>query len=111
MAHAYFPGQGSISGDAHFDDSENWSVTYNKGKQILNTLTHEFGHSLGLRHSNVPGSIMAPFYKGWDKNLKLAQDDINGIQSLYGKQVNNKPPINTPTEKAPTEKTPVNTPT
>ena len=30
LANAYFPGQGSISGDAHFDDSENWSVTYNR---------------------------------------------------------------------------------
>jgi len=107
LAHAYFPSQSAIGGDAHFDDSEDWSVTYNKGKQVLNTLTHEFGHSLGLRHSNVPGSIMAPFYKGWDKNLRLAQDDINGIQSLYGKRVTNIPPVNT----TPKETTPVNTPT
>eukprot|EP00091_Calanus_sinicus_P001935 TRINITY_DN11960_c0_g1_i4.p1 TRINITY_DN11960_c0_g1~~TRINITY_DN11960_c0_g1_i4.p1 ORF type:complete len:512 (+),score=152.95 TRINITY_DN11960_c0_g1_i4:82-1617(+) len=85
LAHAYFPGFGAISGDAHFDDAENWSVTPNRGNQLLNTLTHEFGHSLGLSHSNARGSIMAPFYKGWDVNLRLGQDDINGIQSLYGR--------------------------
>ena len=29
---------------------------------------------------------MAPFYKGWDPNLKLDEDDIQGIQALYGEQ-------------------------
>ena len=29
---------------------------------------------------------MAPFYKGWDPNLKLAQDDIDAIQALYGEK-------------------------
>lgn len=27
---------------------------------------------------------MAPFYKGFDPEMTLHQDDINGIQSLYG---------------------------
>jgi len=92
LAHAYFPGFGAISGDAHFDDAENWSVTPNRGNQLLNTLTHEFGHSLGLSHSNARGSIMAPFYKGWDVNLRLGQDDIKGIQSLYGRGSGRKRP-------------------
>merc|ERR1712215_365721 len=81
LAHAYFP---QFGGRAHFDDTEDWSITPFKGNQILNTLTHEFGHSLGLRHSNVKGAIMAPFYKGWDPNLKVDLDDKKGIQALYG---------------------------
>eukprot|EP00091_Calanus_sinicus_P013508 TRINITY_DN2998_c0_g1_i1.p1 TRINITY_DN2998_c0_g1~~TRINITY_DN2998_c0_g1_i1.p1 ORF type:complete len:252 (+),score=45.95 TRINITY_DN2998_c0_g1_i1:123-878(+) len=89
LAHAFYP---RFGGDAHFDDSENWSVTPFVGNQLLNTLTHELGHSLGLRHSNKRGSIMAPFYKGWDPNLKLEQDDRDGIQALYG-----PPSINRPT--------------
>ena len=83
LAHAYYP-QGFYKGEAHFDDGERWSVTPFVGTQILNTLTHEFGHNLGLKHSNVRGAIMAPFYKGWDTNLRLAQDDKRGIQALYG---------------------------
>ena len=42
---------------------------------------------------------MAPFYRGWVPNLKLDQDDIKAIQSLYGKKVS-KPtpkPTSTPT--------------
>ena len=88
LAHAYYP---RFGGDAHFDDSEQWSVIPNNGIQVLNTLTHEFGHSLGLSHSRVPGSIMAPFYKGWDTKLQLNQDDKKGIQALYG------PPQDRPT--------------
>ena len=49
-------------------------------------LAHEFGHSLGLRHvHNKPNALMAPFYKGYNPNLSLHADDINGIQKLYGK--------------------------
>ena len=81
LAHAFYPPYG---GDAHFDDSENWSITPYVGNQILNTLTHEFGHSLGLSHSSVGGSIMAPFYKGWDPSLQLGEDDKTRIQALYG---------------------------
>jgi len=61
------------------------------GNQLLNTLTHEFGHSLGLKHSKVQGSIMAPFYRGWDKNLRLEEDDRRGIQALYGPPSVNRP--------------------
>ena len=51
--------------------------------KVLNTLTHEFGHNLGLRHSNNKQSIMAPYYKGWDENLKLETDDIQGNIMKY----------------------------
>ena len=29
---------------------------------------------------------MAPFYKGWDPNLKIGEDDKKGIQSIYGQK-------------------------
>ena len=47
---------------------------------------HEFGHSLGLRHTNVLDALMFPTYQTVDpQNLRLHTDDINGIQYLYGK--------------------------
>jgi Matrixin len=37
---------------------------------------HEFGHSLGLSHSDVRSALMAPFYRGYDPVFRLDSDDI-----------------------------------
>ncbi|XP_063813085.1 matrix metalloproteinase-18-like [Pseudophryne corroboree] len=84
LAHAFQPGSG-IGGDAHFDDDE----TFTKNSQQYNLFlvaAHEFGHSLGLHHSSDSGALMYPNYPNTDPNqFRLPQDDINAIQSLYGK--------------------------
>ncbi|XP_069949221.1 stromelysin-3-like [Cherax quadricarinatus] len=82
LAHAFFPLYG---GDAHFDSEEKWTIESYKGTNILQVAAHEFGHALGLAHSSVSSSLMAPFYKGYDPNFSLTPDDIQGIQALYGK--------------------------
>ena len=43
---------------------------------------HEIGHALGLRHSDVKGTVMWPTASRGTP--KLHQDDIDGIRSLYG---------------------------
>lgn len=46
---------------------------------------HEFGHALGMAHSNDPGALMFPIYS-YFRGYPLSEDDIKGIQALYGKQ-------------------------
>lgn len=55
------------------------------GVHFLAVSAHEFGHSLGLDHSNSPDALMFPYYQGY--RSVLPYDDILGIQSLYGKHV------------------------
>ncbi|XP_050729691.1 matrix metalloproteinase-24-like isoform X2 [Eriocheir sinensis] len=83
LAHAYFPIYG---GDAHFDDTEAWTINSYRGTNLFQVAAHEFGHSLGLSHSDVRSSLMAPFYRGYESSFSLDEDDIKGIQALYGKK-------------------------
>ena len=87
LAHAFFPNSPvtEIHGDAHFDDAETWTVTIppQGGRfDLVTVAAHEFGHSLGLRHSEVSTALMAPFYGG--PHRFLDNDDIAGIRSVYG---------------------------
>ncbi|XP_078381219.1 collagenase 3-like [Oculina patagonica] len=87
LAHAYFPSDGRI----HFDNEEyytesgkssGWWWGKKTSQSLIYVAVHEIGHALGLKHSNVKGSVMWPTAKtGWPT---LHQDDINGIRSLYG---------------------------
>ncbi|KAM6447278.1 stromelysin-1-like [Liasis olivaceus] len=87
IAHAFAPGAG-IGGDAHFDEDEFWSSGL-EGSNLFYVAVHEFGHSLGLLHSQDPNAVMFPVYKDPEENQQtLSQDDIEGIQYLYGASSN-----------------------
>jgi len=84
LAHGFQPGtdaefiNGSIGGDIHLDNAEDWI----NGFDLATVLLHEIGHALGLAHTNVPNSVLNPTYNG--VNLTLGADDIAGIQAIYG---------------------------
>ncbi len=91
LAHADFPpGCGVVTNTlpkpVHFDDEEHtWSVGAVVGAFDVETVAlHEIGHILGLAHSNVTGAVMAPTIGSNLTKRALTQDDISGVQSLYG---------------------------
>lgn len=54
------------------------------GYDLDSVLTHETGHFLGLSHSSVAGSVMAPTYApGTTTSRKLGADDALGICAIY----------------------------
>ncbi len=82
LAHTFYPAPmnaESIAGDMHLDADEPWGV--GSGTDLYSVVLHETGHALGLGHSDMPGAVMYPYYK---VNTALTEDDIAGIQALYG---------------------------
>jgi Matrixin/Fibronectin type III domain/Bacterial Ig domain len=67
-AYQFFAGSGCVS-----------------GIYIENVGIHEFGHALGLGHSDVPGATMAPAMSSYcdTTQLTLEPDDIAGVQAMY----------------------------
>ncbi|XP_064098795.1 matrix metalloproteinase-17-like isoform X1 [Macrobrachium nipponense] len=90
LAHAYYPYEfGHYGGDVHFDESEEWTIDPKdeySGLDFFTVAVHEIGHSLGLAHSPVAGSIMFPYYKGYDKVFSLDYDDVMAMWELYIKR-------------------------
>jgi hypothetical protein len=83
--HLHFISSG-LAGDIHFDDDEIWSLHGQQGTtDLLWTSLHEIGHAIGLEHSEKMNAIMWPWFEGFQPGLTLRQDDISGIQSIYGK--------------------------
>ncbi|KAG6426354.1 hypothetical protein SASPL_110576 [Salvia splendens] len=91
LAHAFSPPVGRL----HFDGEENWVTDGNfmngsprSAVDLESVAVHEIGHLLGLGHSSVEEAIMYPTISSGTRKVELANDDIMGIQELYGSNPN-----------------------
>lgn len=78
---------GNLSADIHFDNGDPWEIIGTPTEpDVLGILTHEIGHSLGMGHSTIEGTVMNPaaLRRMGPGTGILLPDDIAGIQSLYG---------------------------
>lgn len=92
LAYAFFPPSngGAAAGDVIFDSQENWTIG-NAGIDVFTVVAHEIGHAIGLGHTNVPGSLMNPFYAYTPTGPQA--DDIAGAQFIYGSPTLSPVPI------------------
>lgn len=97
LAHAFDPGTNGINGDIHFDNGNTWGLRPSGNViDLLEVMTHELGHTLGLAHEDDVNAIMNSFYSRRYSGLGSAflfQDDINGIQAIYGSGVGTVTPL------------------
>ncbi|XP_077305924.1 matrix metalloproteinase-25 [Lithobates pipiens] len=103
LGHAFFPGVGPIAGETHMDADEQWTYNTDQGTDVFAVAVHEFGHALGLSHSSSETSIMKPYYQGTlgdHRKYRLTDDDIEGIQALYGRRDSAPRPPPRPTQHA-----------
>jgi hypothetical protein len=108
LAQGYFPDDvnpARIAGDVQFDSSERWEVGNSLGSQafdLVQTAVHEIGHALGLDHSNVAGSVMAPTVSPNQSFSRLASSDVDAIRTLYAPRSTMALTATTTDETAPT---------
>lgn len=82
---------------ASYDKDQKWGFCPDQGYSLYLVAAHEFGHALGLDHSNIRDALMYPMYS-YIENFSLHEDDIEGIQYLYGSRTGPAPtPQPTPT--------------
>ncbi|CAL0311930.1 unnamed protein product [Lupinus luteus] len=91
LAHAFSPTNGRL----HLDGAEDWVATgdvtassLSSAVDLESVAVHEIGHLLGLGHSSVEEAIMYPTIGTRTRKVELADDDIQGIQVLYGSNPN-----------------------
>jgi len=91
LAHAYYPGQGDISGDCHINDDWNWvpgvHLSTKEKPPLVPILIHEFGHSIGLTHDPFDRTdIMYPSFNLRQKKNRIGTRSIQRAQERYGKR-------------------------
>lgn len=79
MAHA---GPTQPPSFVHFDRARAWALEEQAGYSLSQAAAHEFGHLLGLGHTEDESALMYPV-PDWKRN-SLRSSDLAALHSLYG---------------------------
>ncbi|XP_025265756.1 matrix metalloproteinase-18-like [Camponotus floridanus] len=100
VAHAFFlTGEPDQVTEVHVDETEPWHITLTKPSSnklyLLQTLTHEIGHTLGLNHSMRDDSVMYAYTPSEERRypLRLSVEDVVNVRNLYGSRETTTPTI------------------
>lgn len=72
--------------DVRFNNAYSWQTSSgcSNGFDLAGVSTHEFGHAVGLGHTNVSGATMYPSVAACDFSISsLANDDKAGYSAIY----------------------------
>ncbi len=85
LAWSYLPDGTNKQLLMRFDTDETWVTTpEQRGVLLFNVACHEFGHMLGLSHSEIAGALMAPHYNPLIA-VPQQKDDIDRVTAIYGR--------------------------
>ena len=100
--------------DMEISPDWNWTIGSPVETDFFTVVMHEFGHALGLRHtqfSNCPGTVMCSRYEEGTTLSGPQEDDIAGVVELYGGSGPPPTPTDTPETETPPSPPSEETPT
>ena len=81
----WYSGNRSTEFDMEIDPDWDWTTGSGRiGVDVQSVILHEFGHALGLAHSDDPNAVMYSTYLMGTLRRELASDDVAAITAMYG---------------------------